>query len=165
MPKARRPKGQVVSLRPMATIGRPRPQARAIVLEHIANGATAKEAAERAGCSERSASRWTAEPAFRAELAEIQKARREEAEQFLASEIRKSLTTMRELRDDPDVESSVRLRASVELLDRVGVVKTDRSEVHLHQHAEDVSDEEIDQELARIQAKREKGEPDADDPH
>jgi hypothetical protein len=47
-------------------------------------------------------------------------------------------------------------------------VKTDRSEVHLHQHAEDVSDEEIDQELARNALERErlkaKGETD-DDPH
>ncbi len=169
MPKANWAMGRVVSLRTMASNGRPRPQSRAIVLEAVANGATVKDAAERAGCGERTAWRWSTEPAFKSELAEIQRARREQAENILAAEIEASLATIRMIRDDVEQDGGTRLRASVELLDRVGVVKTDRAEVHLHQHAEDVSDEDIDQELLRIQAQRDKdkdkGTGDEEGPH
>jgi transposase len=126
--------------------------AKAIVLEAVAQGLNVKDAAKRAKCSERAAYKWTTEPAFKAQMAELQAARRAEAESFLQAEIQKSLDTIRSLRDDDELDGGTRLRAAMELLDRAGLTKVDRSEVHVTQ-GQDVSDEDIDRELQRVALK------------
>jgi len=148
--------------------GKARPQARALALEAIANGDTQREAAKKARCDERTVQRWFADPPFQLELKAIQTARRAEANQLLAAEVRKSFDTLREIRDDPEADRGVRVRAATELLDRAGWVRTDRSEITLHQD-DAVSDEDIDAELARIALELERGkkghDADEDDPH
>jgi transposase len=126
--------------------------ARVLAIEAISRGATLREAAKQAGAGERTVQTWVTQPSFRAEVAALQSERRKAAEDFLQAEIANSLAVLRELRDDPETEGTTRLRAATELLDRAGLTKVDRSEVHVTQ-TQDVSDDDIDKELQRVALK------------
>jgi hypothetical protein len=73
-------------------------------------------AAAAAGVTDRTLRRWMDDPLFQASLNTAQLAILQDAVRMLLVDLEKSLTTIRDLRDNPNESSGVRLRAAQSLL-------------------------------------------------
>ena len=91
---------------------------------------TAREAAEKAGCSESSIYKWLQEADFKAEVVTYETVIRDAIRYQLADGAREAADVIRdvmtgEIRDEDDLKASVRLRAALGWLDLVIRTQTD----------------------------------------
>jgi hypothetical protein len=90
------------------------------LLGALVEGATVAQAAKKAGLSERTAYRRLAEPEFRRDLAERRRQLVDAVSARLAAAGDSAIDTLLALKDDPDVQPSVRLSAARCVLEHLG---------------------------------------------
>ncbi len=93
----------------------------------LLRGETQRTAAENAGSSHRSVSGWVCGRdggAFRRELARRKQALQQDARRMLLAEVGRSVRFLIEVRDDPDEDTSLRVKCAESVMDRAGIVKT-----------------------------------------
>jgi hypothetical protein len=98
-------------------VGKGRHRADPGILAALSAGATVDEAAQEAAVSPRTVDRRLADPAFRAELAEIQSRALERTASALANTSIKAVNCLASLIDDLEAPPTVRLGAAAKLLD------------------------------------------------
>jgi phage terminase small subunit len=86
-------------------------------LAALLKGSTAGEAANEAGCSIQSVKKWLKNPDFRAALLEAETEVIDQSVRHLLELFPKAIAEIERIVDDPTVNSSVRLRASIAILD------------------------------------------------